>query len=160
MSVSGINPSVNSVQSQQQNKSKVISPVVGTAVGAGVGIATSAGLAYKRELKNPEITILNNSIKSSKAELMSWLEKQKQYAAPELKKISEDAIKDIKLHIAEDSAKLNKLKKAVPMKVLKAVAKSKLPYGLAIIGLATGLYVNLKNKNVEAPKNERLDVQS
>ena len=159
MSVSGINPSVNSVQPQQQNKSKVIPPVVGTAVGAGVGIATSAGSAYKRELKNPLITMLNNSIKNSKAEITSWLEKQKQYADPELKKMCEGTIKDIKLNIAEDSAKLDKLKKAVPMKVLKAVAKSKLPYILAITGLAIGLYVNHKNKNVEPLKNERLDAQ-
>ena len=148
------------MQLQQQNKSKVIPPVVGTAVGAEVGIATSAVSAYKQEVKNPIIKMLTDQIKGSKTEIASWLGKQKQYADPELKKMCEDSIKDIKLNIAEDSAKLDKLKKAVPMKVLKAVAKSKLTYALALTGLAVGLYINHKNGKAEPPKNEGLNAQA
>ena len=159
MSVSGINPSVNSVQPQQKNKSKVIPPVVGTAVGAiaGAGVTT----VINRMEVGSDIAKTSQYIDKLQKSVSDWKFELSGETRDFMRNHLENSIKEHETIIKAQKTELTTLKQALkPMKMLKAVAKSPVTYILALTGLAVGLYINHKNNNAEPPKSERLDAQA
>lgn len=149
MSISGINSNVNvNTQAQQNNKSKVIPPVVGAAVGTVAGAGKVVNSNYKfisQEIKSLQECIQNQKKTISFYELSLLSDSSNEY--------DKHCIKEAQDYIKKFSAKIIKYKQDLkPMGMLKGIAKGPLTYILGTAGLAVGLYINHRNSKAATQK--------
>lgn len=158
MSISGINSNVNvnsKIELQQNQKSKLILPIIGTLAGATVAGVKVIKPICKRV--NLGVRIASENMEKRQEYIQGY--KAQMAKTPVLKEWAERRIKETEQHISSYKTEIANLKKSLkPMKVLKAVAKAPMTYIWVLQGLSVGLAINhFLNKKVE--KNNSLNSQ-